>query len=226
MQVDFSQAILAIDTSTTFLSLALNVGEQHYLVHEEVGNKQSDWILPKIEELLMQANIKIADLAAIVYAQGAGAFTGLRMGLSVAQGLATALNTPLVGVPCQDAVASLLPDCECVLAATDARMGEVFYAFFDTRLHQRLSDYGVAKWENIALPEHQSLDKIKGVGNAFALPSAADYFSGSSQMPTAQHYLDLAKTGRYPAVLPAQAELLYVRNKIALTLTEQMSQGK
>ena len=207
MQVDFSQAILAIDTSTTFLSLALNVGEQHYLVHEEVGNKQSDWILPKIEELLMQANIKIADLAAIVYAQGAGAFTGLRMGLSVAQGLATALNTPLVGVPCQDAVASLLPDC-------------------DTRLHQRLSDYGVAKWENIALPEHQSLDKIKGVGNAFALPGAADYFSGSSQMPTAQHYLDLAKTGRYPAVLPAQAEVLYVRNKIALTLTEQMSQGK
>ena len=215
MQVDFSQAILAIDTSTTFLSLALNVGEQHYLVHEEVGNKQSDWILPKIEELLMQANIKIADLAAIVYAQGAGAFTGLRMGLSVAQGLATALNTPLVGVPCQDAVASLLPDCECV-----------FYAFFDTRLHRRLSDYGVAKWENIALPEHQSLDKIEGVGNAFALPGSADYFSGSSQMPTAQHYLDLAKTGRYPAVLPAQAELLYVRNKIALTLTEQMSQGK
>ena len=45
-------------------------------------------------------------------------------------------------------------------------------------------------------------------------------------MPTAQHYLDLAKTGRYPAVLPAQAELLYVRNKIALTLTEQMLQGK
>ena len=129
-------------------------------------------------------------------------------------------------MPCQDAVASLLPDCECVLAATDARMGEVFYAFFDTRLHRRLSDYGVAKWENIVLPEHQSLDKIEGVGNAFALPGSADYFSGSSQMPTAQHYLDLAKTGRYPAVLPAQAELLYVRNKIALTLTEQMSQGK
>ena len=94
--------------------------------HENVGTKQSDLILPQIRVLFEQTGIAAADLGVIVYAQGPGAFTGLRIGTGVAQGLATPFDTPLIGIPCLDAAAYLLPEQSCVLAATDARMGEVF----------------------------------------------------------------------------------------------------
>lgn len=220
MSIDFNRPILAIDTSTTCLSLALSIGAQHATFHEEVGNKQSAQILPQIHALLSQLDCQIADLGAIVYAKGAGAFTGLRIGIGVAQGLATPFDTALIGVPCLDAVAYQIPDCSAVLAATDARMGEVFYAWFDTRQHHRLSEYLVGKADEIALPDGVDAENVRGVGNAFALANAPQ-FSGVAKMPTALDYLALAKTGRYPATSAELAELLYVRDKIALTAAEQ-----
>ena len=111
-----------------------------------------------------------------------------------------------------------------MLAATDARMGEVFYAWFNTQTQQRLSDYQVGKADEIRLPENLpgSLNpsSISGIGNAFTLPEPPP-FPGRSDMPTAEHYLALAASGRYPAVSAAEAELLYVRNKVALTAAEQ-----
>ena len=143
---------LAIDTSTSFLSIALEHQGEIRLFHENVGTKQSEQILPQIERLFKEAGITAADLGCIVYAQGPGAFTGLRIGAAVAQGLATPFDTPMIGIPCLDAAASLLPPSSCVLAATDARMGEVFYAWFDTQNHVRLSDYTVGKAAAIAAP--------------------------------------------------------------------------
>ena len=216
--------ILAIDTSTQYLSLALHAHGETQLYHAEAGNHQSQHILPQIQALLAQAQIQAADLSAIVYAQGAGAFTGLRIGIGIAQGIATPYNTPLIGIPCQDAVAYQIPNHPCVLAATDARMGEVFYAWFNNQPQQRLSDYQVGKATEIRLPENLSgslkPDGISGIGNAFALPEPPP-FPGRSDMPTAEHYLALAASGRYPAVSAAEAELLYVRNKVALTAAEQ-----
>ena len=156
--------ILAIDTSTQYLSLALHAHGETQLYHAEAGNHQSEHILPQIQALFAQAQIQAADLSAIVYAQGAGAFTGLRIGIGIAQGIATPYNTPLIGIPCQDAVAYQIPNHPCVLAATDARMGEVFYAFFNTQTHQRLSDYQVAKPANIRQPENIPADAVIGIG--------------------------------------------------------------
>lgn len=218
MPLDLNRPILAIDTSTAYLSLALHFQAKTLLQHSEVGTKQSDLILPQIRVLLAEAGISVADLGAVVYSQGPGAFTGLRIGTGVAQGLATPFATPLIGVPCLDAVAYLRPNRTGVLAATDARMGEVFYAWFDTAAHRRLSDYQVGKAAEIALPEGVAFSD--GIGNAFALADAPP-FDGVAEMPTAADYLTLALSGRYPATDAAQAELLYVRNKIALTAKEQ-----
>ena len=143
MQADFNLPVLAIDTSTSFLSLALRANGKTLVRHNEVGNRQSELILPQTGELFAESGIGAADLGAIVYAQGPGAFTGLRIGIGVAQGLAAPFATPLIGVPCLDAAAYRLPGRPCVLAATDARMGEVFYAWFDTAAHRRLSSYRV-----------------------------------------------------------------------------------
>lgn len=124
MQPDFSRPVLAIDTATAHLSLALRAGGSLFARHTEAGSRQSALILPQIAELFAEAGVSAADLAAVVYAQGPGAFTGLRIGLGVAQGLAAPFATPLIGVPCLDAAAFLVRG-RGVLAAADARMGEV-----------------------------------------------------------------------------------------------------
>lgn len=219
MIVDFSRPVLAIDTSTSFLSLAVRANGKEYGFHEAVGTKQSTFILPTLNQLLAKAGLRRQDIASIVYAQGPGAFTGLRIGLGVAQGLALAQNLPLIGIPCLEAVASLAPNQACVLAATDARMGEVFYAWFNTLTHTRLSEDGVDKAADIAHPDgsHTAV----GMGNAFALYAQDLPVTGRSDMPTATDYLRLALTGRYVATGAEAAHLRYVRNKVALTAAEQ-----
>lgn len=218
MQPDFSRPVLAIDTSTSYLSLALLAGGKTFCCHKNAGSRQSEMILPHIGSLFGQAGITAADLGAVVYAQGPGAFTGLRIGAAVAQGLAVPFDTPLVGIPCLDAVAYQIPDAECVLAATDARMGEVFYAWFDTKNHRRLSGYQVGAAAEIVPPA--GAGNPRGIGNAFALDNPPP-FDGSPDMPAADACLKLALSGRYPAADAAEAGLLYVRNKIALTAQEQ-----
>ncbi|WP_127407921.1 tRNA (adenosine(37)-N6)-threonylcarbamoyltransferase complex dimerization subunit type 1 TsaB [Neisseria meningitidis] len=218
MQADFNRPILAIDTGTSHLSLALRADGETRLFHQEAGSRQSEWILPQIRTLFHDAGITAADLGAIVYAKGPGAFTGLRIGIGVAQGLATPFNTPLIGIPTLDAAASLPPPQSCILAATDARMGEVFYAWFDTLNRRRLSDYQVGRAADITLPEGYVFSD--GIGSAFTLENCPP-FAGKPDMPTAADFLNLAADGGFPAVAAAHAELLYVRNKIALTAKEQ-----
>ena len=100
-------------------------------------------------------------------------------------------------------------------------MGEVFYAWFDTQNHVRLSDYTVGKAAAITAPEGKT--PTGGIGNAFALADKPP-FDGQADMPTAADYLKLARSGRYVATDAAHAELIYVRNKIALTAQEQAQQ--
>ncbi|WP_274585613.1 tRNA (adenosine(37)-N6)-threonylcarbamoyltransferase complex dimerization subunit type 1 TsaB [Neisseria leonii] len=216
MSVDFSRPLLAIDTGTPFLSLALSAHGQTLLFHEAAANRQSEQILPQIGRLLAEADCRTADLAAIVYAQGPGAFTGLRIGAGVAQGLAAPHGLPLIGIPGLDAVAYQIR-APLVLAATDARMGEVFYAWFDTENGRRLSPYRVGPADTVEPPQAGS---VCGIGNAFALPEPPP-FAGRADMPTAAGYLNLARSGAYPVQTAAQADLLYVRDKIALTAAEQ-----
>lgn len=219
-QPDFSRPILAVDTGTAYLSLALQADGRLYAEHLETGNRQSEQILPRIAGLLAQAGIGAADLGTLVYAQGPGAFTGLRIGAGVVQGLAAPFDLPLIGIPSLDAAAALCPGRPAVLAATDARMGEVFYAWYDTENGQRHSPYQVGPAHGIRLPESLSGREVCGIGNAFALPEPPP-FPGRSEMPTAADFLRLALSGRYPAVAAAEAELLYVRDKVALTAKEQ-----
>ena len=101
-------------------------------------------------------------------------------------------------------------------------MGEVFYAWFDTRRHERLSAYSVGKAEEIALPESCQGRQVNGAGNAFALEQPPA-FAGQPLMPTATDYLRLAQSGRYPATAAEHANLLYIRDKVALTAAEQLA---
>lgn len=218
-EIDFSRPILAIDTASNVLSLALSCHNNLFEREYDVGNRQSEWILPAIESLFQEASIACSDLVAIVYNRGPGMFTGLRIGIGVAQGLSAAFATPLIGIPSLDVLAALLPNKPCVLTAIDARMGEVFYAWFNTETQCRLSDYAVDKAENIRLPE--GILTAEGIGNAFADKTHLMPIDGHHATGNARLLLQLAQSGRYESTLAEQADLLYVRNKIALTAQEQ-----
>jgi tRNA threonylcarbamoyladenosine biosynthesis protein TsaB len=130
--------LLALDTSTERLCVALCTGDQ-VGVHEEPGGPQaSQRLLPAAQALLQQLGLQWSDLHGLAYAQGPGAFTGLRGACAAVQGLALGLGVPAVAVPSlrivaqaarQDAVRQglLQPGQTCTAwVAMDARMGQVY----------------------------------------------------------------------------------------------------
>lgn len=102
--------ILAIDTATRWLGLALHDGTA---VLAEIGwhcrNNHTVELTPTLHDLLERVDMSAADLSAIAVAIGPGSYTGLRVGLAVAKGLALANQTPLIGISTLDIVAAAMP---------------------------------------------------------------------------------------------------------------------
>ena len=124
--------VLGIETSSLHGGVAV-VGAEG-LVAECILNLEvtySERLLPAVERVLADAGLTVEDLGGLAVAIGPGSFTGLRIGLSTAKGLAAASGTPLVGVPTLKALAwshplSRYPICPIL----DARKGEVYCAMF------------------------------------------------------------------------------------------------
>lgn len=94
-----SKNILAIDTSTRHLKLALSFGADRMVKSQEVVEKShGQYLMKKIDQLFQSAGLKIEQLQTIVTCTGPGSFTGLRIGLAASKGIAVALDIPIVGV--------------------------------------------------------------------------------------------------------------------------------
>jgi tRNA threonylcarbamoyladenosine biosynthesis protein TsaB len=119
--------ILAIDTSTERLGVALLHGEACAYRHLQLGTGHANQVLGLVEELLQECGVARAALDAIAVCRGPGGFTGLRIATSVAQGLALALDRPVVPVSGLRVLAAAATGPAPVVAVIDARMGE-FYA--------------------------------------------------------------------------------------------------
>jgi tRNA threonylcarbamoyladenosine biosynthesis protein TsaB len=128
--------LLAIDTATEALSVAVwNDGEvrEHF---EVIGRGHAERVLPLVDRLLAEAGWSLASLDAIAFGRGPGAFTGVRIAVSTAQGLAFGAGLPLVPVSdlaalgrrALDAAAAKGTLADAALACLDARMGEVYAA--------------------------------------------------------------------------------------------------
>lgn len=100
------QHVLAIDTSTSILRLALRFGSDRVVkLNEDIGASHGQMLIRKIQDLLDGAGVQTRQLSAIVICTGPGSFTGLRIGLAAAKGMAEALGIPIIGVSLFDIAA-------------------------------------------------------------------------------------------------------------------------
>ena len=125
--------VLAIDISTSVCSLALYDG-QRVLASWSVDNgfTHSERLLPQLQMLLANSALGRADIGGIAVSIGPGSFTGLRIGLAVAKGMAYALSIPVVGVTAPRALAFNLPVAGVLLSPLiDAQKGDVYQAVYE-----------------------------------------------------------------------------------------------
>jgi len=124
---------LALDASTEACSVALQANGKVYARYELCPQSHSLQLLPMVDAVLSEAGIKLAELDGLIFGQGPGSFTGVRIGVGVAQGLAFSANLPVVGVSSLQAMAQqayIKHDEKHVIAAIDARMAEVYNGYF------------------------------------------------------------------------------------------------
>ena len=139
---------IAIDSSQDICALALGtesrlVAEYHF--HHKMSLLRR--MLPNIDELLSDAGLSKGDIEGVVISLGPGSFTGLRIGVTTAKSLAYVLGKPIVGIGALDAIARGVP-CPSdgiVCPMIFARADEVYWALFDARSNERLTDYAVSR---------------------------------------------------------------------------------
>ena len=163
---------LAIDASTEACSVALQVndaisGTKVYSCYELCPQSHSLQLLPMVDKLLKEANITLSQCDGLIFGRGPGSFTGVRIGVGVAQGLAFAANLPVVGVSSLQAMAQLAfikHQQSKVYAAIDARMGEAYNAYFVLDENNIMQEQTLAdqKCEAVTAPSliHQRLVNI------------------------------------------------------------------
>lgn len=221
--------LLALDTSTDWLSVALFDGERATMVRERAGNASSERILPLIGELLARQCASLDGIDGIAYGAGPGSFTGIRIACGITQGLAFGAELPVFGVPTLGALAQAAwrsHGATRVIACLDARMHEVYVAAYERndKGWTPTSGPSVCRPDDVVPPPGE----WTGAGDGFAAyPQLAQQLALSrcdaTLIPDAQSIAEwawphfLAGEG----VAAAHAEPLYVRHRVALTSVER-----
>jgi tRNA threonylcarbamoyladenosine biosynthesis protein TsaB len=222
--------ILAFDTSTDWLSVALFDGADAIALRERAGSASSERILPAIASILAQGEASLDEIDAIAYGAGPGSFTGVRIACGVAQGLGFGAGLPVCAVPTLGAIAQAawrVHGATRVVACLDARMREVYVATYE-----RQAD----RWTAVSEPAVRGPDAVEapppgawwGAGDGFAAyPALAERLAladvDASIIPDAQSIAEWA----WPHLIAgegvpaAHAAPLYVRHRVALTSAER-----
>ncbi|HEX5337965.1 MAG TPA: tRNA (adenosine(37)-N6)-threonylcarbamoyltransferase complex dimerization subunit type 1 TsaB [Gallionella sp.] len=124
--------ILALETSTEYCSVALWQDGAVMARCELVGQKHSEMLIGMLDALLKEAGFGIKDMDGIAFGKGPGSFTGVRIACGATQGLALGADLPVVGVCTLEALAEASGKNN-VIAALDARMGEIYHAAYQKR---------------------------------------------------------------------------------------------
>ncbi|MGM9485249.1 tRNA (adenosine(37)-N6)-threonylcarbamoyltransferase complex dimerization subunit type 1 TsaB [Roseateles sp. NT4] len=221
-------SLLALDSSTDTMALALVAQGQTRVFEAQGGAQASARMLPEVKALLAGAGVAMADLDAIAFGQGPGAFTGLRTACAVAQGLALGLDKPVLAV---DSLMLVAEDARAqgagddIWVAMDARIGEIYAARY------RWADAGWQVVEAPALYKPEALAAHWGAPVAVAGTALGEYSQALGMLPqtwpqarsraAALGALALAAWQRGETRDAAEALPVYVRDKVALTTAER-----
>ncbi|MBT5331294.1 MAG: tRNA (adenosine(37)-N6)-threonylcarbamoyltransferase complex dimerization subunit type 1 TsaB [Porticoccaceae bacterium] len=219
---------LAIECTDKISSIAISKGEEVWQVEQGSEQRQAKNILSLVDQCLAKAKLDKTLLRSICWASGPGSFTGLRIGTAVSQGLAYALNLPLVAVSSLEAMAtSVMADMEgegTILTISDAHMGEYYWATFGysgkNRSLVRTSDDSLTKLEEVLL----SKNTVLAVGNAANRLQTANIVKKINHSPMrAKHLFGLAEISfdAGDQISAMQAEPAYLRSKSAWKTLEQ-----
>lgn len=168
--------LLAIDTSTDYLSVALmKNGKIAGRFHKKKAMAHSTLAVPVIDKVLRRARLKAGGIDCFAVSIGPGSFTGLRIGVSVVKGLAFSLNKPVVTIATLDVIACNVADYSGVICPVlDARKNKVYAALYrsDGKNVRRISEY-------LLLPIKELHEKIKKYDKTIFLGDAADLIKKS-----------------------------------------------
>lgn len=220
--------LLALDSAIDTMALALVTPGQTQVFEAAGGAQASARMLPEVRALLAGAGVALAEVDAIAFGAGPGAFTGLRTACAVAQGLAFGLDRPVLAI---DSLMLVAEDARAqgagdeVWVAMDARIGEAYAA------HYRWADGG---WQVLAAP---ALYRPEVLAARWGTPAAAAgtaltaYADALGPLPRAwpQARSRAAALGALAAAAwqrgegrdAAEALPVYVRDKVALTTAER-----
>jgi tRNA threonylcarbamoyladenosine biosynthesis protein TsaB len=230
--------LLALDTATEACSAALLIGSDVIERSEIAPRRHAELILPMIESLLGEAGISRRQIDAIAVGRGPGAFTGVRLAISVAQGLALGLDVPVIPVSSLAALAQDAPtniDAP-ILAVIDARMGEIYAGAFRRGadgLVVALGSESVGPANRLLVPQIAA-PRAQG-WNVVGSGWLAYRDTLSTQLPVAPAFADGERFPQARAIARLAAPQLaagrgvaaefalpvYLRDKVALTLEEQ-----
>ena len=221
--------ILALETSTEYCSVALWQDGAVIERCELIGQKHSEVLIEMLNELLCAADVKLTQLDGIAFGMGPGSFTGVRIACAVTQGLAFGANLPVVGVCTLQALAEASGQPR-VIAALDARMGEIYHAVYEKHddLWTTVSEPCLCKPEDAPLMMDENWF---GAGSGFAAHGAALQARYAGQLRVADGTL-IPQAAAIAALGAAQFKLgrgvdaaealpLYLRDKVALKTSER-----
>ncbi len=221
--------ILALDTSTEACSAALLHQQRISWRYEVAPQAHTRLILPMCEQLLESADVTLSQLDAIAFGRGPGSFTGVRIGIGIAQGLALGAGVPLIPISNLLALAEgtrRRHQAESVFTAIDARMGEVYFAAWRWTADgwQVCVEEGVMAPEQAATVIQEQLSVTQTQtwfcsGTGFAaypeLQQVSEALSqDSEQLPRAEDLLTLARQSS-ERLAPELATPVYLRDKVA-----------
>ena len=215
--------LLAIDTSTEACSAAALIDGAWAERAETIGRGHTDRLMPMVQDVLSDLRAAVSDLELIVVGRGPGAFTGIRIGVACAQGLAQGLACPVAPVSSLAAMAwqAGRDQAPCdVAVAIDARAGGVYFACYRVQC-DALPEQRVA--ERVCAPEAVpalNSERVRTAGTGWGrhpelLRSAVGCPLQDSgvQLPTARAMAELALLGS-PTVAPAELEPTYLRDQV------------
>lgn len=204
--------LLALDCATSNASVALLWNDAWFFEANTEIRQHAQVLLPIIERVLNQAQADIAALDGIVFGEGPGSFTGLRVACGIAKGLAYAHDLPLYPVSSLQAIAHDANSADLpVLAMMDARMKAVYWSF-------DVGDAAVSAPEQVTIPEVGSC-VLAGCGlepyiEALPVATRRQVVATKVVNPRADTMIKLVETGCVQPVTANQAKPMYVRNQV------------